>query len=29
MGMPFGVTIPEKLRPILRPGELVDLAVQH
>ena len=29
MGMPFGVTIPEKLRPILRPGELVDLAVKQ
>jgi len=26
-GMPIGITMPESLRPILRPGELVDLAI--
>lgn len=26
-GMPVGITMPESLRPVLRPGELVDLAI--
>jgi multidrug resistance efflux pump len=27
VGMPVGISIPESLRPILKPGEIVDLAV--
>lgn len=29
VGMPVGVAIPESLRPILKPGEIVDLAIGH